>query len=84
MEIHPIPPPGYFHTIAAGIPCTELYQALTTRPRDMEKPDALAQKTLEIIRYFQPQRWFMENPWNGWLPTREYMKGLPYVDVDYC
>jgi hypothetical protein len=77
-------PPGYFHTIAAGIPCTEFSQALTTRPRDMEKGDALAQKALEIIRYFQPQRWFMENPRNGWLPTREYMKGLPYVDVDYC
>ena len=41
-------------------------------------------KALEIVDYFQPNFWFLENPRKGLLRTRDYMKGLSYVDIDYC
>ena len=55
-------PPGYFHTIACGLPCTEFSLALTTRSRNLELADRLALKTLEIVDYFKPQCWWLENP----------------------
>tara|TARA_R110000824_G_scaffold346912_1_gene533764 strand:+ start:345 stop:998 length:654 start_codon:yes stop_codon:yes gene_type:complete len=46
--------------------------------------DPLAKRTLEIINYFNPELWFMENPNTGNLKNREYMKDLPCYVVDYC
>ena len=77
-------PSGYFHTIFAAVPCIEFSHALTTRERDLEKGDLLVFKALEIIRYFRPQQWFLENPKTGFLKERAYMHKLPFIDVDYC
>ena len=41
-------------------------------------------RSLEIIDYFQPGVWFIENPTTGLLKTRPFMNGLPYTDLDYC
>lgn len=49
-----------------------------------KEADKLVLKTLEIIKYFNPSLWFIENPQTGQLKNREYMKDLPYYDVDYC
>jgi len=76
--------PGDFHTVVASPPCTEFSTALTTRARELDKADLLAKKALEIIDYLQPSVWWLENPRNGLLKTREYMQGIPYLDVDYC
>jgi site-specific DNA-cytosine methylase len=46
--------------------------------------DPIVKRTLEIIKYFTPELWFLENPQTGFLKDREYMKDLPYYDVDYC
>jgi hypothetical protein len=46
--------------------------------------DKLIRKTLEIINYFNPEYWFMENPQRGQLKDRDVVKGLPYYDVSYC
>ena len=46
--------------------------------------DKLIKKTLEIINYFHPELWFMENPKSGTLKDRDVVKGLPFYDVDYC
>ena len=48
------------------------------------KGDPIVQKTLEIIGYFNPKWWFIENPNTGNLKSRPYMKDLPYFIVDYC
>ena len=76
--------PGDFHTVAIGLPCTEFSAALTTRRRNWAYAHRLARKTLEIKDYLKPQKWWLENPRNGRLPTRPYMADIPYVDVDYC
>tara|TARA_R110000744_G_scaffold371123_1_gene481934 strand:+ start:2558 stop:3220 length:663 start_codon:yes stop_codon:yes gene_type:complete len=54
------------------------------RQLDMLEGDKLVKRTLEIINYFNPEIWFMENPQSGKLKNREYMKDLPFYDVDYC
>ena len=41
-------------------------------------------KALEMVKYLKPRRWWLENPRNGLLPTRWYMKRVPFVDADYC
>ena len=51
---------------------------------ERKEADKLVLKTLEIIKYFSPSLWFIENPQTGQLKNREYMKDLPYYDVDYC
>lgn len=54
------------------------------RQKDMLEGDKLVKKTIEIINYFNCGLWFMENPQSGMLKNREYMKDLPFYDVDYC
>ena len=49
-----------------------------------KQSDHLIRKTLEIIDYFKPELWFMENPKTGQLKDREVVKGLNYYDVSYC
>ena len=51
---------------------------------NMNESDKLVLRTLEIIEYFDCQYWFMENPQTGKLKSREFMKDLFYIDVDYC
>ena len=51
---------------------------------DMNESDKLVLKSLEIINYFNPYYWFVENPQTGRLKDREIMKDIPFHDVDYC
>lgn len=39
-------------------------------------------KTLEIIKYFNPKYFTIENPQTG--DMKKYIKDIPYTDVDYC
>ena len=77
-------PVGYFHYVHSSPPCTEYSVAKTSAPRDLEKADRIVVRTLEIIRYFQPVIFTLENPATGMLKNREFMKGIPYTVVDYC
>ena len=42
----------------------------------------IVRKTEEIIKYFNPTLWIMENPSTG--KMKDYLKHLPHYDVDYC
>jgi len=67
-------------------PCTQ-YSIARTRaktPRDLVGADALVQRCLDIIAYWQPKYWFIENPQTGLLKTRDVVQGVPFVDLDYC
>jgi site-specific DNA-cytosine methylase len=66
-------PPGHFDFIHLSPPCTEFSRALTTRKRDLEAGDILAKRSLEILEYFKPRFWTLENP-VGLLQTRPYMQ----------
>ena len=92
-------PKDYFDIVWGSPPCTSysrLQDSWIGRKRNnkiftkqdieemMNESDKLVIKTLEIINYFKPSLWFMENPQTGKLKTREIVKDLPYYDVDYC
>jgi site-specific DNA-cytosine methylase len=80
-------PPGYFHTIWASPPCQEFSCLNNARPEktpNLALADALVQRAIEIIDYFNPERFFIENPQTGTLKDRPYMEGIPFVDIDYC
>jgi len=92
-------PRDHFDVVWASPPCTaysnlqnswlgrERKGKLFTRERmeeERKEADKLVLKTLEIIKYFNPSLWFIENPQTGQLKNREYMKDIPYYDVDYC
>ena len=79
---------GHFDVIICAPPCTH-YSKLrdickTKNPPDIELANSIVKRTLEIIDYFQPTFWFMENPDNGTLKHQPFMKGLPYTRASQC
>ena len=79
-------PEGHFDAVWSSPVCT-MYSVARSRakiPRDLVWADSLVAKTLEIIDYFKPKVWGVENPGSGLLKTREVVAGLPWKDISYC
>ena len=77
-------PPKYFDVIWASPPCTEYSRCKTIGVRDIAGSNIIVQRTLEIIEYFYPKYWIMENPQTGLLKDQLCRWGIPFKDVDYC
>jgi hypothetical protein len=78
-------PPHYFDIIWASPPCTQYSIAKTQGVRDLEGADTLVKKAFEIIDYFKPKTWILENVGTGLLVTR--MKNIRECNMyiaDYC
>ena len=70
-------PPKYFNVLWASPPCTEYSIAMRNRPRDLEGANILLQQTLDMIEYFEPTHWLIENPQTGVMKDQIEMWGLP-------
>ena len=58
--------------IWASPPCTEYSRAKTLGIRDIEGANEIVKRTLDIIHYFKPKYWIIENPQTGLLrPTHD-------------
>ena len=77
-------PPGHFDMIWASPPCTEYSKAKTVGVRRIGEANKIVQKTLEILTYFEPKFWVIENPQTGLLKSQPFMSELSFNDVDYC
>lgn len=77
-------PPGYFFLVTAAPPCTEYSLAMNKRPRQLDVADRIVRRTLEVIAYFQPERWWLETPRNGLLARRPFLVHYPQLDCDQC
>jgi hypothetical protein len=77
-------PVKYFDFVWASPPCIEYSIAKTVGTRKIDEANAIVLKMLEIINYFNPRVFIIENPQSGLLKKQEFMKGLPYFDIDYC
>ena len=92
-------PKDYFGIVWASPPCTnysKLQDCWIGRMRkgqkytkeiqeeEMKEDDKLILKTLEIIDYFKPDYWFIENPASSKMKDRIFMKDLNNYVVDYC
>ena len=87
-------PPGYFDIVWASPPCNTFsilrrgwigrcgYTKESIQRDIEEKGLPILRRTLEIIEYFQPNYYFIENPQTGHM--KEYMQDYPHYDVDYC
>ena len=76
--------PSEIDSIWASPPCTEYSIAKTQGDRKLDYANSIVMKTLEIIDYFKPKYWFIENPQTGLLKKQDFMSELNYFDVDYC
>lgn len=66
---------GKIDIIWASPPCTHYSPAKTIGPRSFKTADAIVKKCFEIIDYFKPTYWFLENPGKaGQLHRRPFMK----------
>lgn len=78
-------PPGHFNIIWGSPPCTNYSIAKTKGERDLEGADALVRKVFEIIDYFKPTAWIIENVGTGLLVERmKAIRDVPVFLTDYC
>ncbi|KAK3260242.1 hypothetical protein CYMTET_30787 [Cymbomonas tetramitiformis] len=81
-------PRGYFDVFWARPPCTEYSSAKTTGVRKLVAADACVKRTLNLLSWFRPRHWFIENP-RGHAPcglqNRAVMSQMPPpLECCYC
>ncbi len=82
-------PKGHYDIIWASPNCKD-YSVLNRisqrgkNMKDLTLSNTLIKRVLEIIEWFEPKYWYLENPQTGTLKDQIFMLELPYTDVDYC
>ena len=77
-------PRDFFSAIFVAPTCTEYSTSMTARPRELAEANSLVRAALEIVRWFEVDRWILENPRYGLLRLQPCLQGVPFVDCDFC
>lgn len=79
-------PPNHFNIVWCSPPCTEYSKAKTRGVRDLHLADSLVRRCFEILDYYMPKAWIVENVGTGLLVKRmdDIRPNLPSYLVDYC
>ena len=75
---------NHFDFIWSNPPCTEYSKTKTTGIKNIEYVNSIVLKTIEIITYFNPTYFVIENPQIGLLKSQEFMNEFDFKDVNYC
>jgi hypothetical protein len=77
-------PRGFFTCVWASCPCEQysIARSNAATPRDLLNADSLVLRTQEIIDWFRPAHWFVENPSGSQLWLR--FKWPRVVETSYC
>ena len=77
-------PRGDYDVVWASCPCEQysIARSNARAPRDLALADSLVRRTLEIIEWFAPRAWFLENPSGSLLWHRLAWPRL--VTTSYC
>jgi hypothetical protein len=77
-------PRGHFDVVWASCPCEQysVARSSASTPRDLLMADTLVLRTQEIIDWFRPRHWFVENPSGSQLWLR--FKWPRVVKTSYC
>ncbi len=77
---------GRFDIIAASVPC-QMYSCARTRaaiPRDIPAANNNVECVLEIVDYFNPAVFWIENPTTGALKSQDIVQHLKRINISYC
>jgi site-specific DNA-cytosine methylase len=77
------PPCTCFSVASLGHHWTGGFRAYIPKTEEAKTALLIVQKTLEIIRHFDPEFYFIENP-RGALRKMPFMQGIPRHTVTYC
>ena len=81
-------PRGTYHIIWSSPNCKDYstMNFLSKKVKDLTHSNKLVEKTIEIIEYFNPKFWYIENPDGGSLKYQDCMtmNWLPHNTIDYC
>jgi hypothetical protein len=75
---------GFFDVVWASPPCVEYSIAKRQGVRNLALADSIVRRTREIIAYFKPRAWFIENPQTGLLKYRGLLDDVQFYDFHYC
>ena len=77
---------GRMDAVWCSPPCQQysIARSNAKTPRDLDGADKLVRRCRDIISYFQPFAFYIENPHSGLLKGRDVVSDMPSVVVEFC